>query len=343
MATLAPVCGGALSLGSPLKYIGVVVPATQSKISRMPIVVLSAAQIAGILLGLAGLFYLVLALRATFHFHERAGVSARWHPPVSVLKPVFGSPPHLYECLRSFCDQDWPTYEVIFGAHSDGDPAVAVVQRLIREFPDRSLRLVVDGSPVGPNRKVSNLANIYKAAKHDTLLLADSDLRVDRNCIAAMVAPLVEPSVGAVASIYKGYPIGGAVSNFGALYINDWFAPSVLVDVELRGIDFVFAMSTVRRRALEAIGGLSIWPNSSQMISPWAASSVAMAGAWSSLLMPAIPWWPIPPSQICSVTKCVGNALNAPVARLISSCRSSLGHCPSCWFSSCPSRALWAF
>ena len=79
-------------------------------------------------------------------------------PPVSVLKPVFGSPPHLYECLRSFCDQDWPTHEVIFGAHSDGDPAVAVVQRLIREFPDSSLRLVVDGSLVGSNRKVSNLA-----------------------------------------------------------------------------------------------------------------------------------------------------------------------------------------
>jgi ceramide glucosyltransferase len=221
----------------------------------MPIVVLSAAQTAGLLLGLAGLSYLVLALRATIHFHERTEVGAQWHPPVSVLKPVFGNPPYLYECLRSFCDQDWPAYEVIFGAHSDDDPAVAVVRRLIQEFPDRGLRLLIDGSLVGPNRKVSNLANIYKAAKHDILLLADSDLRVDRHCIAAMVAPLVEPSVGAVASIYKGLPRGGSISNFGALYINDWFAPSVLVDVELRGIDFVFAMSTVRRQALQAIGG----------------------------------------------------------------------------------------
>ena len=228
---------------------------TQGKITRMPIVVLSAAQIAGVLLGLAGLSYLVLALRATHRFRERADVVAGWHPPVSVLKPLFGNPLYLCECLRSFCDQDWPAYEVIFGVHSEDDAAVPVVQRLIREYPDRSLRLVVDGSLAGPNRKVSNLANIYKAAKHDILLLADSDLRADRNCIAAMVAPLVEPSVGAVASIYKGLPIGGAISNFGALFINDWFAPSVLVDVELRGIDFVFAMSTVRRQALEAIGG----------------------------------------------------------------------------------------
>ncbi len=217
--------------------------------------VVSAAQIAGVLLGLAGLSYLVLALRATFRFQERADIVPRWHPAVSVLKPVFGNPPYLYECLRSFCAQDWPAYEVIFGAHSDDDPAVTVVRRLIQEFPNRSMRLVVDASLVGPNRKASNLANIYKAAKHNIILIADSDLRVDRNCIAAMVAPLVEPTVGAVASVYKGLPIGGAISNFGALYINDWFAPSVLVDVELRGIDFVFAMSAVRRQALDAIGG----------------------------------------------------------------------------------------
>jgi ceramide glucosyltransferase len=70
-----------------------------------------------------------------------------------------------------------------------------------------------------------------------------------------MAAPLTETSVGAVASIYKGLPIGGAASNFGSLYINDWFVSSVLVDVDLRGIDFVFAMSSVRRQALESIGG----------------------------------------------------------------------------------------
>ena len=222
----------------------------------MPIFVLSLGQVVGVLLGLAGLAYLALALRSTWRFRERPGAVPGWHPGVSVLKPIHGTAPHLYECLRSFCQQDWPEYEVIFGAHSDSDPAIDVVQRLIAEFPHRNLRLVVDGNLAGPNRKAANLANIYKAAQHDIIVLADSDVRVDRNCIAAMVAPFVERTVGAVACVYKGLPVDGPIASFGALHINDWMVPSMLVDVDLRGIDFVFgAMSAVRRRALDEIGG----------------------------------------------------------------------------------------
>jgi ceramide glucosyltransferase len=222
----------------------------------MPIFVVSVGQIAGVLLGLAAIAYLVLALRSVRRFKEHPGAIPGWHPGVSVLKPICGDAPELYQCLRSFCEQDWETYEVIFGAHSEADPAIAVVRRLIAEFPDRDLRLVVDGTLAGPNRKAANLANICKSARHDILVLADSDVRVDRQCLAAMAAPFAAPAVGAVASIYKGLPVAGAPANFGALYINDWFVPSVLVDVDLRGIDFVFgAMSAVRRQALAAIGG----------------------------------------------------------------------------------------
>jgi ceramide glucosyltransferase len=222
---------------------------------HLPILIFSPLQIAGILFGLAGLAYLVLALYFTWRFREGPGSIGGQRPPVSVLKPVHGSAPFLYDCLRSFCDQDWPEYEIIFGVHTDSDPAIAVVERLIAEFPDRKLRLVVDASRAGPNPRASNLANIYKVARHDIILVADADLRVDRNCIAAMAAPFVETEVGAVASIYKGLPIGGAASNFGALHINDWIAPSVLVDTGLRGIDFAFGMCSVRREALESFGG----------------------------------------------------------------------------------------
>jgi ceramide glucosyltransferase len=222
----------------------------------MPIFVLSGTQVLGVLLGLAGLAYLTFALRSTWRFRERPGVLPGWQPKVSVLKPLHGTAPHLYECLRSFCEQDWPEYEVIFGVHTDSDPAIDVVQQLIAEFPDRKLRLVVDGSLAGPNRKAANLANICKLAQHDIIVLADSDVRVDRHCIAALAAPFAETTVGAVACLYKGLPVEGPVANFGALHINDWLIPSVLVDVELRGIDFVFgAMSAVRRQALDAIGG----------------------------------------------------------------------------------------
>jgi len=222
----------------------------------MPILVLSTMQIAGVLVGAGGLAYLALALRSVRRFKERPASVDGWRPSVSVLKPVHGDAPYLYDCLRSFCEQDWSSYEVIFGAHSEDDPAVAVAQRLIAEFPDRDLRLVIDDTLAGPNRKAANLANIFRSARHDIIVLSDADVRVDRNCLASMAAPFAEPSVGAVASIYKGWAVGGAAARFGALYINDWFVPSVVVDAQLRGIDFVFgALSAVRRQPLEAIGG----------------------------------------------------------------------------------------
>src|SRR5262245_56203274 len=222
----------------------------------MPIFVFSPSQVLGVLLGLSSLAYLALALRSTWRFHERVGAISGYRPKVSILKPVHGTAPYLYDCLRSFCEQNWPEYEVIFGAHNESDPAVDVVRRLIAEFPDRDLRLVVDGTLAGPNRKAANLANIFRAAQHDIIILADSDVRVDCNCITAMAAPFAEQSVGAVACVYKGWPVGGAVATFGAMHINDWMVPSVLVDVDLRGIDFVFgAMSAVRRQALDEIGG----------------------------------------------------------------------------------------
>jgi len=225
----------------------------------MPFFVFSIWQCAGIALGLAGLAYLCLAVRATGRFRERAVKGIEPRPGVSVLKPVHGDSPFLYDSLRTFCLQDYPRYEVIFGAHTPDDPAIAVVNRLIAENPDLDLRLVVDETLAGPNRKAANLANIARTAKYDIFVLADSDVRVDRDCVASMAAPFDDPAVGAVASIYKGWPADDTPSRFGALYLNDWFVPSVVVDVDLRGIDFVFgAMSAVRREALDAIGGFDM-------------------------------------------------------------------------------------
>jgi ceramide glucosyltransferase len=225
----------------------------------MPFFVFSIWQFAGVAVGLGGLAYLFLAVRATRRFRERAVFGGEPRRGVSVLKPVYRTNPYLYESLRSFCLQDYPKYEVIFGAHTPDDPAVAVVNRLIAENPALDLRLVVDETLAGPNRKAANLANIARIAKYDIFVLADSDVRVDQDCVASMAAPFDDPKVGAVASIYKGWPTNDAPSRFGALYLNDWFVPSVAVDVDLRGIDFVFgAMSAVRRDALDAIGGFEM-------------------------------------------------------------------------------------
>lgn len=118
----------------------------------MPFLVFSIWQFAGVAVGLAGLVYLVLAVRATWRFRERAVFGGEPRRGVSVLKPVYRTNPYLYESLRSFCLQDYPKYEVIFGAHTPDDPAVAVVNRLIAENPALDLRLVVDETLAGPNR-----------------------------------------------------------------------------------------------------------------------------------------------------------------------------------------------
>lgn len=273
----------------------------------MPFFVFSIWQCAGILLGLAGLAYLVLAVRATWLFREHAVVGAEVQNGVSVLKPVHGDGPYLHESLRSFCLQDYPKYEVIFGAHTPDDPAIPVVNRLISEFPDRDLRLVVDGTLAGPNRKAANLANIAKVAKYDLIVLSDSDVRVDPNCIASMTAPFDNPTVGAVASIYKGWPTNDAASRFGALYLNDWFVPSVVVDVDLRGIDFVFgAMSAVRREALDAIGGFEMLAGClaedfsmgrfvarrgwSVVLSPYACDTVVAESSFAEMFRHEVRW-----------------------------------------------------
>ncbi len=222
----------------------------------MPVFVFSVMQMSGAIIGAAALAYLLLALRATWNFRERPERASKFAPGISVLKPIHGDNPHLYASLASFCDQDWPTYEVIFGAHTADDPAIAVAKRLQAEMPDRDFRIVIDERLAGPNRKAANLANIYQHARYDIIVLSDSDVEVDRNCLSSMAAPFFDQKVGAVATMYKGLAKGGAPARFAAHYINDWFVPSVLVDVSLRGIDFVFgAMSAVRREALDAIGG----------------------------------------------------------------------------------------
>ncbi len=154
----------------------------------MPFIVFSIWQFAGIALGVAGLAYLILAVRAVSRFRERAVFGAEPRPGVSVLKPVYGTNAQLYESLRSFCLQDYPKYEVIFGAHTADDPAIAVVNRLIAENPGLDLRLVVDETLAGANRKAANLANIARTAKYDLFVLADSDVRVDPDCVASMAA-----------------------------------------------------------------------------------------------------------------------------------------------------------
>jgi len=142
--------------------------------------------------GIAGLGYLATAVFAAWRFGRRVGPQPSVRPPVSILKPLCGDEPELYENLRSFCVQVYPTVQVIFGLRDADDPARAAVERLIADLPEADLVLVVDDRLHGTNYKISNLINMMAAARHDLLVLADSDMRVATDYLDRIVAPLAE-------------------------------------------------------------------------------------------------------------------------------------------------------
>ena len=183
-------------------------------------------------------------------------------PPVTVLKPLCGDEHELYECLRSFCDQIYPHFQIVFGVSDGADPAVDVVARLQREFPDIDLKLVVDRRQHGSSRKVSNLINMMAAARHEYLVMSDSDVRVRPDYLARVVAPLLDSEVGIVTCAYRGNPRPGIWSLLGALFINDWFMPSVRVAAMSGSRSFAFGATIgIRRAVLTGIGGFAAIAN----------------------------------------------------------------------------------
>src|SRR5438445_7155418 len=139
-----------------------------------------------------GIAYSLLSLWATITFHSRGRRKLRgdFTPPVSILKPLCGLDPHGYESLRSHCTQDYPEYEIIFGVAALDDPAVPAVERLIREFPELSMRLVVCSNVFGMNFKISNLLQMLPEARHSYLVINDSDIGVPRDYLRKVVGPL---------------------------------------------------------------------------------------------------------------------------------------------------------
>jgi len=178
-------------------------------------------------------------------------------PPVTVLKPLCGAEPGLYEHLRSFCRQDYPEYQIVFGVRDLTDPACTVVQRLVAEFPSLPIDVVINPQQHGSNCKASNLINMLARARHDVLAMADSDAFVGPDYLTTVTAPLLDPAVGLVTCIYRGVPTQRIWSRLGAMYINEWYVPSVLLAWLFGHQGYVSGQTLcLRRDTLEAIGGL---------------------------------------------------------------------------------------
>jgi ceramide glucosyltransferase len=183
-------------------------------------------------------------------------------PPVTMLKPLCGVEPETYDCLRSFCDQKYPDFQIVFGVADSEDPAIAIVEQLQREFPRCDLRLVIDRRQHGSSRKISNLINMLPEASHEYLLLADSDVRVRPDYLAKVVAPLLDTDVGIVTCPYRGVSRQGVWSMLGSMFINEWFMPSVQVAARAGSRSFAFgATIALRRQVLTQVGGFSVIAN----------------------------------------------------------------------------------
>ena len=217
------------------------------------------AQLSFTLLSLCGCGYYVLCLWSARQFLRRraAAISATFTPPVSFLKPLKGMDPEIYASLRSHCLLDYPEYEIIFGVNSADDPAVASVEQLRHEFPDRPMQLVICPQILGGNLKVSSLIQMLPYASYEHLLVNDSDIRVESDYLRRVVAPLQDASVGIVTCLCRGIAGGTLGSRLEALGISTDFCGGVLSSMQMEnGIHFGLGSTLVFRRAnLQSAGG----------------------------------------------------------------------------------------
>lgn len=178
-------------------------------------------------------------------------------PPVTVLKPLYGTEPLLEQALATLCQQDYPDWQIVFGVQDPEDPAVAVVERLRIRFPHVAMSLVVDHARHGANGKVSNLINMFPAARHDVIVIADSDVHAGPDYLERLVAALGQPGVGLVTTLYAGLPATQAwAARLGATQITHGFLPSAVLARALGRRDCLGATMCLRRADLQRIGGL---------------------------------------------------------------------------------------
>jgi ceramide glucosyltransferase len=215
-------------------------------------------------LAIAPLFYYLVAIYAAWRFFRVAHRVSRKpaHPaqgvttPISVLKPVRGVDPNAYENFASFCRQEYPEFEILFGVADTGDPVVPVVQKLIADFPGRAIRLLVVEERLGPNSKVSNLCRLAREARHDLLVITDSDVRVNPGYLQGVAAMFRDPKVGGVTALYRGNDNLQFVAAMDCVGSSAAFCGAALVARELEGLKFMMGstMATTKQRLAE-IGG----------------------------------------------------------------------------------------
>ena len=205
-------------------------------------------------------YYLLSFFCVMDHFRRlrRAQSGTDQHlPPASIIKPVRGVDREAYENFASFCCLDYPEYEIVFAVEDRDDPVIPIIEKLRADFPQRPIRLITNVPYLGSNHKINNLCQLSRKAKHELLVMSDSDVRVEADYLKAVVAPFTDPEVGVSTALYKSLSAGNTASNLDALGMYMDSAPAALVAKKIEGrmrFAFGWTMAT-SKKFLAEIGG----------------------------------------------------------------------------------------
>lgn len=205
---------------------------------------------------------LIAALRYKQKLKSLPPFDRAFVPPVSILKPVRGTDREGYENFASMCRLDYPDYEIVFAVADQDDPVIPVIQKLQREFPSAQIRLIVGVEQIGISPKMNNLCRLVKEAKHELLVINDSDVRVEEDYLRDAVAPFADPKVGVVTAFFRGKTEGGFAANVDAVGVPTDSSASTLVAQMLGEIDFALGWTMcITKERLAQIGGFEAMVN----------------------------------------------------------------------------------
>ncbi|MEJ1929859.1 bacteriohopanetetrol glucosamine biosynthesis glycosyltransferase HpnI [Nostoc sp. NIES-2111] len=201
---------------------------------------------------LSAIVYYCYAIYAAIAFLRHSHpINPEFHPPITILKPLCGLDSHAEDNLISFCKQHYPCFQIVFTVRDRQDPIIEVVEKIIQQFPDVDINLVVSDRVIGANLKVSNLANALPQAKYEILLIADSDIRVTPDYLQRVVQPLQDQSVGVVTCLYRSLAQGWGATLEAISTATDFHA-GVLVSNQLSELEFAFGSTIVIRKSVLA-------------------------------------------------------------------------------------------
>lgn len=216
---------------------------------------------------LAGIFFLILCGSIVYSFLQIAAAlrylaqkppALRQTEPISILKPLAGLDLDLESNLRTFFEQDYPTFEILFALRNTSDPAAAVVSKLQEEYPKIRSRLLITGEPPYPNAKVFSLEHMLAAAGNDLVVMSDSDIRVTPALLRTVAAEFQDPQLGVATCPYRAVPGPSFWSRLEATGMNTDFWGSALVARMLEGMRFAVGPTiAARRTVLNSIGGFA--------------------------------------------------------------------------------------